>query len=377
MRIAFWTEFYAPFIGGGETVVRLLAEELVRQGHQALVITNLLPGTAADEVINGVRVCRFEISRAAEQRNLLTLRHASAAILSLKRSFDPQVEHMHTTGPMLMVHQMVSRDAPSPLISSLHLLNESLAPLLRANGSAAALLRRAEWIVTPSDIHRETLLALEPAVGARVRTMPCGSPVPALAPSPLPFAPPGLLCFGRIIPEKGFDLAIRSLPSVRQRHPGTRLIIGGDGVERVNLERLVGELGLNEAVHFSGWIQPADLPAAVNLATVVLAPSRWQEPFGIVVLDAAVMARPVVATAVGGFRKSAEAGLIAALAEPENPGSLANAICDLLADPARAQRLGNLARQVACEHYSLSGFFQFHLDLYQRTAAATVAVSSP
>jgi glycogen(starch) synthase len=368
MRIAFWTEFYAPLIGGSETIVRLLAEELVRQGHQALVITNSLPGAPDEEDLHGVRIRRLAITRAAEQRDLLALRRACVAITNLKRAFAPDVEHVHTTGPMLMVHQMVRRDVPSPVMVSFHLLNESLAPLVNANGSAAALFRQATWILTSTDIHRDTLQTLEPALVPKVRTVNYGLPVPALAPSPLPFEPATLLCFGRIIPEKGFDLAIRCLPLVRQRHPRTRMVIAGDGVERSRLENLVRELQLDDAVHFAGWVPPQDIPALVNSATMVLAPSRWQEPFGIIVLDGAIMARPVVTTEVGGFRRSAERGLIAALAEPENPAALADAVCALLADPDRARRSGQSARRVVLAEHSLPAFFQLHFELYQQCA---------
>lgn len=123
--------------------------------------------------------------------------------------------------------------------------------------------------------------SLPPAGGARVA-----------AAGPVRF-----LAFGRFVHKKGFDLLLRALRQCLDDGLDARLVLGGDGVERVRLERLSAELGLHERVRFAGWL--GDVAGALDEADVFVLPSR-DEPFGIVLLEAMARGLPVVATRTRG-----------------------------------------------------------------------------
>jgi glycogen(starch) synthase len=105
------------------------------------------------------------------------------------------------------------------------------------------------------------------------------------------------------VPEKGFDVAIDAMPSVLATHPAARLTIAGDGREREALQRRAERLSVSHAVELpGGWLRRR--PALIARSSIVLMPSRWREPFGLVALEAAQGGRPIVATRRGGLPRS-------------------------------------------------------------------------
>jgi glycogen(starch) synthase len=184
--------------------------------------------------------------------------------------------------------------------------------------------------------------------------------MPGLLPAPLPFAAPRLLCLGRVVVQKGFDVALRAFAQLAGRYPQARLVVAGDGEALSALVQLAGALGIAGAVEFPGWAAPGDVPALINCCTMVLMPSRY-EPFGLVALQAGQMARPVVASRVDGLPEVVVDGETGLLVEPENPEALARAIVCLLEDPALAARMGQAGRRRAEEAFS----WEHHLEAYE------------
>src|SRR5206468_1041812 len=107
-------------------------------------------------------------------------------------------------------------------------------------------------------------------------------------------------CLGRLIPAKGFDLAITAFSLLVERFPNARLVIAGDGPARSTLEAQVASLKIRNTVEFTGWIAPDQVPDLINTATMVLMPSR-REGLPLVGIEAALMRRPLIATRVGGL----------------------------------------------------------------------------
>ncbi len=108
-----------------------------------------------------------------------------------------------------------------------------------------------------------------------------------------------LLAVGRLTEQKGFELLIRSLPSVIATRPTTRLTIVGDGGRRESLEQLVVDLGLSNVVTLSGVKTKAQLPRYFSQAALLVIPSQF-EPFGLVGLEAMACGCPVIAIAPTG-----------------------------------------------------------------------------
>lgn len=155
-----------------------------------------------------------------------------------------------------------------------------------------------------------------------------------------------LVVSGRFDPRKGFETAIRALPSLADATLDC-WGRGGDD-ERRRLERLAGELGVAHRVRF-GSLPRAELAAAYAAADVVLFPSTWAEPFGLVPLEAMASATPVIATGVGGSGEYLVDGGNCLLVPPGAPSALAAAVDRLAADPELRRTLVEAGSVTAAE----------------------------
>jgi glycosyltransferase involved in cell wall biosynthesis len=160
---------------------------------------------------------------------------------------------------------------------------------------------------------------------------------------------------GRLQPWKGQDRFLRALAELRRRGRDVHgLLVGGDahGLSpeyAASLERLVGELGLGERVTMTGQV---DNPRPyLGLMDVAVNASEG-EPFGIVLIEAMAAGVPVVAVASGGPLEIVEPGVTGLLAPSGEPGDLAAAIEELLADPARRATLAAAAAERCRERFT-------------------------
>ncbi|MBA3948534.1 MAG: glycosyltransferase [Acidobacteria bacterium] len=174
--------------------------------------------------------------------------------------------------------------------------------------------------------------------------------------------PRTILTGGRFAREKGFDLFIDALARVPRPW---RAIVAGDGMERAALERRAREAGLADVIEFAGWQQEAGMRALYARAAVVVMPSRWPEPSGIVGLEAMAQGRPVVAFASGGIPEWLVHGETGLLAPPLDSASLGAGIASVLADPAAAERMGRAGRARVQSLYSVSRHLTGLTALYE------------
>jgi glycosyltransferase involved in cell wall biosynthesis len=254
---------------------------------------------------------------------------------------------------------------PAPVLVSLDsALAGQDAP---AQSLAVGVLRSADWVTCVSAASLAQARAVAPEIGARSSVVYKGPARPGVPPLPLPLDGPRLLCVGRLVPVKGFDLALRAFAQVLPRFPGARLVVAGDGPARGELERLAGALSVGSRVRFEGWVDPGDVPRLMNAATVVVISSR-REGLPQVSLESGLMARPVVATRVGGLPEVVVHGRTGLLVEPESPAALADGIASVLADPGRAARMGRAARARVLDVFGWERTVDAYDALYRRLA---------
>ena len=147
-----------------------------------------------------------------------------------------------------------------------------------------------------------------------------------------------LLYLGRLDSRKGVHLAVEAL---RHLPAEARLVLQGKGDEDYlrELRGLVERLDLTERVTFSMAPRSA-IPAVYAAADAVLFPVQWEEPWGLVPLEAMAMGRPVVATGTGGSAEYLAGGVNCLLFEPrDSPEALAAAVSRLGATPSLRARL--------------------------------------
>jgi glycosyltransferase involved in cell wall biosynthesis len=175
-----------------------------------------------------------------------------------------------------------------------------------------------------------------------------------------------ILFVGRLVPEKGADLAIRALPSVVKYHPDAHMEIIGDGPQRGSLDILVERLGLTGRVRFVGALPPDQLSPRYRAASVCVVPSR-SEGFGLVALEAMASARPVILSDLPSLRRISMDGDVADLVPPDDADALAAAITRLLGDRARRDLFGARGRTRA-ESYSWDVAANGYAELIDRLA---------
>lgn len=127
------------------------------------------------------------------------------------------------------------------------------------------------------------------------------------------------LFVGRLSPEKGVDRLLRAWALLS---PGRRLVIMGDGPSLEPLIRLTRELGIESWVTFTGFVEKGQQQQFWEGAAFSIVPSIWQEPFGMVVLEAWAQGRPVVAHSIGALSEIIRDGVDGFLADPGSIGSL-------------------------------------------------------
>jgi len=157
-----------------------------------------------------------------------------------------------------------------------------------------------------------------------------------------------LLYVGRLDPRKGVDRAVDALGQLPAAH---LTVVGGwDAVERTRLERLATDAGVTERVDFAGQRDRRALLDAYAACDAVVFPVLWDEPWGLVPLEAMGRGRPVVATGRGGSAEYLRDGENCLLFDPDDPGALAAAVQRLAHDPALRKGLRDGGLRTAPRH---------------------------
>lgn len=173
--------------------------------------------------------------------------------------------------------------------------------------------------------------------------------------------PTKFIAFGRFVKKKGFDVLLKAFKELLvTTDEDIRLILGGDGPEKNNLEQITEDLGIEERVSFPGWID--DIESFLKQGELFVLPSL-DEPFGIVVLEAMAMGLPIITTETKGPLEilSAETAVFAAT---NNVASLADAMEKALNSESQRQSLASKALQRFKERYSRQAIIPQFETLY-------------
>jgi glycosyltransferase involved in cell wall biosynthesis len=228
-----------------------------------------------------------------------------------------------------------------------------------------ALTRATDRVVAITDALRRFTVEQVGVPAAKVETIHYGL-------DDLPFAwgenPPAdvredarvVLSVSRLAEQKGVDVAVRALPSLPA---DVVLVVLGEGPERVSLEQLARELGVERRVHLLGRVP--DVAAWLRRASAYVQPSRW-EGFGLGVLEAMLASLPVVASNVSSLPELVVDGETGVLVPPDDPQALAAATAAVL----DRRELGTAGRERARREFSVA-------RMADRTAALYASLSAP
>jgi glycosyltransferase involved in cell wall biosynthesis len=207
----------------------------------------------------------------------------------------------------------------------------------------AANARHADAVLTTSDYCRRAIGRHYGIAHEKVRLVPEGIDLPRwqrLAAAEAHTSDGAtILCVARQYPRKHVADLLRALPAVRRAVPRAHAIIAGDGPEHGALRALATQLGLGEAVRFTGALPDDELARLYRHADVFCLPSV-QEGFGIVFLEAMANALPVVATTGAAIPEVVPQRRAGTLVAPGDHAALADALIELLSDAALRRAYG-------------------------------------
>ena len=377
---------YGTLSGGAEVMIVALRDALRGRGHEAILFTSTarplpLPLVSDEQCFGTVSPLR-RVLQAANP-------HAAARLRTVLRDFRPDVVHVK-----MFLTQLSPLVLPllRPFPSLLHVINYNLvcpintktlpdgtpcrqragvachaAGCMSWPGVARALVQRR---LTTLDVF-DRVVANSDWVARRLRAegIAVDESIPngvAMRPQRPPLgATPSVGFSGRLVRKKGVDVLLRAMALLRERVPGVRLVVVGDGPERIALEELAAGLGMREAVDFLGHLTQDAMERALAGVWAQAVPSRWEEPFGLVAAEAMMRGTAVAASASGGLTEQVAQGETGFLAPPGDAPALAAALERIVRDRDFAERLGAAARTRAVAELTFDRHVDRIVDLYR------------
>ena len=359
---------YPPLIEGGlARHVRKLSEGLVELGIEVHVLTRGGEESPRSEVVNGVNVHRvLEPTRPRDLGEFVTwVERMNADMLAagveLGDRFRFDLVHGHDWLVAAACDHLARRFG-APLVTTIHATEYGRHqgwvdkhPQSYIHGVERWISNRSDRVIACSAYMREQIADIFAVPEGRIAVIPNG-----IDPDDLPlgeqselerlrseFAAPDeklVLLIGRLVYEKGFQIALEAMPELIERVPGTRFLVAGSGTHEVELKKQATELGLMEHGTFLGWIGDDVLHLLYRIADVCVVPSIY-EPFGLVALEAMASGCPCIVADTGGLREVVPHGEVGLRFRTRDPEALGGMVERVLTDQELREGLIAEARE--------------------------------
>jgi len=340
-----WNDRENPQAGGAEIHLHELFSRLAIWGHEIHLVASGWPGCPTHAVVDGIQVTRIGGRHSFAVRGRGAVRHAMRQL-----RFDVVVEDINK------IPLFLPTLTPLPFVAIVPHLFGTTA-FAEASPPLAAVVWAAEmpipWVYRKAGFHaisestRDDLVRRGVAA-ERVVVIHPGVDAKTYRPDPAtPRAPsPTFLYLGRLKRYKGVEFAIRAVAVARKLRPDIMLDICGEGDDRLRLERLATEHGVNDAVRFLGYVSEEEKRRLLRRAWAVVFPSP-KEGWGITNVEAAACGTPSLSSDSPGLRESVQDGVTGYLGPHGDVLKLGARMAALAADPSLVERLGHAARTFA------------------------------
>jgi glycogen synthase len=307
LKILISSHAFAPSIGGIETVTALLAAEFVRLGHLVTVVTQTLADSVQDPGYPVIRQSSLvELYSAAKWSDLLWQNNLSL------RTLWPS---LLLRKPVVITHQGSYCRTPAgiDLVQRLkHAIVRRSTSVATSKAGAACFDTDSTVIPNPYDARR-------------------------FGPGSLVEKRSGDLVFlGRLVSEKGIDVLLKALAKLRAHGLTPKLTIIGAGPELSIMQQMAAALELNDQVIFAGLRREEELAILLRKHKILVVPSRYDEPFGVVALEGIACGCVVVGSRGGGLPEAI--GPCGITVPNGDASALARALEQLLLDPNEQKR---------------------------------------
>lgn len=375
MKVLQVTERYPPAIGGVETHVFRLSQELRKLGVEVRVLTTDLYSTSP--------LVRFD-QKSDDEEFVTRIKGYRALPLPqglgvvapgmLGQIRETSIVHVHSYGHFPTYLARYCQAARLPVVATTHSdagrpsikksLFDSIIPL--------ASIKSAQRIIAISN-HESEVLIKRGIPPDRIVVIPNGIDADEFA----IISPSGkskskiLMYAGRIdIDQKGLDLLIEAFARLLKDYPDLELVLTGpdwNGSTGI-LSQLAMKLGISEKVHFTGFLKRPEYVERLKSAGIFILPSRF-EPFGIVLLEAMAAGVPVVAANTGAVPEILEGGKLGLIFQPGNVDSLTNQLRNILSNESAAKDRAEEARR-SLHRYSWQKIAQDTLHTYEEVLSS-------
>lgn len=272
MKILITSYAFAPSIGGIETVTMLMAEKFIENGHLVKIITNTLADTTWKDM--------FEVYRRPSAIKFLELTRWADVVWQNGISLN------YLWGALLLGKpKVVTLAGPIYLNYPLKTLKEKLKAVALRFCRVMAISR---YVLNDSQVSFD-LVGNPFDTGSMVARGRSRGKLKEL------------VFVGRLVSDKGADLLIQAVGRLVADGREVSCTIIGDGPERSALEQMVSQLSLAERVQFMGYRKSPELYGLISQHEIMVVPSRWKEPFGIVALEGVACGCIVVGSNGGGL----------------------------------------------------------------------------
>jgi glycosyltransferase involved in cell wall biosynthesis len=362
--------------GGVERGTLEMTQAIVRAGGTALV------ASAGGRLVTAIeRAGGRHVTLPLASRNPLTMWHNAAALARLITAEQVSIVHARSRAPAWSAW-LACRRTGVHFVTTWHGTYAENLPLKRRYN---AVMAKGERVIAASQFIARQIMARHGTEAARIRVIPRGVDPVAFDPAAvlgdrvtrlarswrLPeAAPPIVLLPGRLTGWKGQMVLIEALARM-QRRDVCCVLAGSDQGRRRYARRLIDHavaLGVADRVRLVGECD--DMPAALMLADVVVHASTQPEAFGRVVIEAQAMARPIIASDLGGPVETVEQGVTGWRVPPGDPVVLARSIDAVLELPAEERAaVGARAREAVLEGYTVARMQAATLAVYREVVA--------
>lgn len=340
-----WQDLRNPLAGGAEVHLHEVFSRIARRGHEVTLLCSRFEGSEGEETVDGIRVVRhgsrglFNYSVPASYRRFGA---GSFDIVVEDLNKIPFFTPLYVREPLVGIGHHLFRTSiyreTNPAVATYVFAMEWLALRLYARRRIPFLVNSPSTLQDFADrgLPRESLTIAYLAVNHDL-FRPTGVSV---SPTPL------IGCFGRLKRYKSIDVLLRALPPVLAKTPELRVVIVGEGDDRPRLEKITRDLGLDQAVRFTGFVS--------DETKVLLLQQMWwkvatsvKEGWGLTVTEANACGTPVIASDVPGLRDAVRDGETGVLVPFGDSAALSAKLLALLGNPAERERMSRNAIRYA------------------------------
>lgn len=311
MKIGLFTDTFFPQINGVGTSVRTLSDSLTKLGHEVYIFTPSDPRQPKDEDSHIIRMPSMPCVFIRQFR--MGLVYPPVALTKIA-FLNLDIIHTQTEFSLGMFGKILSKTLNIPIVHTYHtmyadyvhyIVNGKLVTPSMAKEFSKLFCNSANAVIAPTDKVKNILHQY--GVTRPIHIIPTGinidrfrktnfaeEEIQAMKEELGISGCPVVLSLGRIAKEKSIDVVIKALPSLLQKLPSVKLVIVGDGPERETLEALVGTLGIQQSVVFTGAKPWTEIGKYYQLGDVFVSASVT-ETQGLTFIEAMAAGVPVVA----------------------------------------------------------------------------------